>query len=145
MSTTPTWGPAAPQTPLFLKVLICFLLIDGGERIVQLVLWAKSLPEVPSLAPSPYYPNLPAEILWILVHMLLAILLFLRTWWGRIWTQAIFIIHIFFVAHAMAIRHPEIWIYMDWSGRVRLLVTLVLDIVVVTYLWSRQARTHLSR
>ena len=56
----------------------------------------------------------------------LAVLLILRTWWGRIWTQAIFLIHLLFVGHMLVVRHPELWIYSDPSFRIRLLITLVM-------------------
>ena len=136
---------ASVRCPLILAVLVCFLFTDGVERIVELIVWANSKGFKPALAPSPYYPNVPASILWILVHFLLAALLLLRTWWGRIWTQAIFVIHILFVGHTLVLKHPELWLYLGWPMRVRLLLTLVLDIVVVCYLFSNQARNYLAR
>lgn len=133
------------RLPFLLKVLVCFLLLDGVERIVELLRWVQNQPDVPVLAPSPYYPNIPATLLWVVVHMLLAALLLLRTWWGRVWTQAIFLIHIVFVGHGVVLRHPEVWVYMSQEGRVRVLLTIILDIVVVAYLASPQARRALAR
>ena len=139
-------GAALSNTlPFVLKLLVCFLVLDGLERVVELVMWAQALPDVPELAPSPYYPNIPATLLWVVVHMLLAILLLLRTWWGRVWTQAIFIIHILFIGHGIVVRHPEIWVYMSPFARSRLLFTVLLDLTAVFYLFSDQARRTLSR
>ena len=137
--------PGRAPLPLPLVFLVCFLGVDALERVVRLSIWALNRPDIPTLAPSPYHPNLPAEILWIFVHLLLAALILFRTFWGRAWTQTIFGIHLLYLAQRLVMSNPEIWVYLEWQGRARLFASVLFDAAVVCYLFSFQAREHLRR
>ena len=136
----------APELPFGVKVVAAFLAIDGLERGVELVVWA--LQDRSSvLTSSPYAGFFPlmANGLWVFLHLLLAALVLLGTWWGRMWTQAILTIHLVFVVNELVSANPELWLYMGSGGRLRLLATLLIDMTIVLYLATPTARRALRR
>lgn len=127
------------------KLLVCFLLLAGGESAVELTLWFVARPGLATVSYDPFAPNVPFTVLWVLIHFVLGGLLLLRSFWGRVWTQAIFVIHIGYVAQEIALYHPDIWVYLTPSGRLRLVLTIVLDVVAIAYLASAEGRRVFSR
>jgi hypothetical protein len=123
---------------------MCFLLGDMGERIYELIRWAITDTGTAFTSANPYGPTLPNLLIWVVVNPLLVLLLWLRTTWGRLWSQVVFGIHFLFMAYSVAVSHPELWIYLGSAGRLRLVATLVLDLAVIAYLFSRQAREALD-
>jgi hypothetical protein len=135
--------------PLVLKILVCFLTFDAIERMVGLGQWVIERASVEGLTISEFDPSGPVGVaslgLWILVDLLLVVLILLRTWWGRMWTQTIFTIHLLHIGTTIVISKPELWLYLDAVGRLRLTLTLVVDLFFVVYLTSEAAKRVLRR
>ncbi len=125
---------ATEGPPLGVKFLICFLLLDASHRGYELVV------NGPDATGG---PNSVIFILWIAINLLLAFLLLLRTRAGRFWTQAILLIHIFYLGHELSVRAPYLWLVMGVKDRARILATIALDALFVAYLSGRQARHYL--
>lgn len=131
--------PATPssdtEAPLGVKFLICFLFADAVRRVIDLCLGSVETPGGPTVL---------IFILWIAINLLLALLLGLRTRAGRLWTQAILAIHVFYLGHELSVRAPYLWMAMGVLGRGRILATVFLDGAFVAYLSSPQARFYLQ-
>src|SRR5947209_4609634 len=94
----PLPSPASDvEAPLGVKFLICFLLVDAGRRVIDLLTGGSDAPGSPIML---------IFILWIAINLLLALLLGLRTRAGRYWTQAILAIHVFYLGHELSVRAP---------------------------------------
>ncbi len=132
-------------SPFLFKLLVCFMAVAGLEGVVELVAWATTRPAVTSISYDPFAPNIPFTVLWVAVHFLLAGLLLLRSSWGRMWTQAIFVIHILYVAQEIAVRNPDLWVYLTGPGRMRLLATLAVDVVAIAWLATPAAQRATPR
>jgi hypothetical protein len=132
-------------TPLPFKLLICFLILLGVEGLFGLGSWLLSNNETAFTTTNPYRPNLVNQLIWIVVYPLLAILLYMRGAWGRILTQIIFALHFVYLGRELAISNPELWVYLSDVGRLRMLATFVVDMTIVAYLFSPQARSHLNQ
>jgi hypothetical protein len=92
-------------------------------------------------------PGGPASmifILWIVIDLLLAVLLGLKTRAGRYWTQAILAIHVFYLGHELAVKTPYVWMAMGVVPRGRIFATVFLDGFFVAYLNSWQAKSYLQ-
>ena len=141
---------AVAPLPWAVQLILCFLLFDSAERLVELVMvFSQSLADTGLGGPTPYRPGI-AELLplaiWVAVNPVLATLLWLRTAFGRVVTQVMFVIHLFgWIARDVAIIRPELWVYLDDTSRIRLIVTIVIDVAVVFYLFTGQARRALDR
>lgn len=136
--------------PFLVKLVVCFLGADALERCFFLVKWSLTLGEESSILAGSEFDlggklGLLAIGISILLEVILILLVLLRTWWGRLWTQALFLIHLVYVGHLILIAKPELWIFLDAPGRVRLGATLVLDALILAYLWSPAARGALNR
>ncbi len=126
-------GVAGDDVPIGVKFVICFLLTDAARRIAELLIFA---------AP-PVGPPLFVLILWIVTDLMLAALLGLKTTAGRFWTQAILLVHIFYLGHTLAVTEPYLWLNMSLLSRCKVLTTIVIDAFIFAYLCGRSARTHL--
>jgi len=126
---------AESEVPLGVKFLICFLLADALRRGVDLATGGNDAPG----APVPLI-----FILWIAINLLLALLLALRTRAGRYWTQAILVIHVFYLGHELAVRAPDLWLSMTVKTRARIFATVFLDGLFVAYLNGRAAKRWLQ-
>jgi hypothetical protein len=115
--------------------LICFLLVDGIRRVVELL---------QRDVENPGGPTIWIFILWIAINLLLALLLGLRTRAGRLWTQVILVIHVFYLGHELSYRAPYLWLSMGVISRGRIVATIFLDGVFTAYLSSPQARFYLQ-
>ncbi|MGE0709654.1 MAG: hypothetical protein AB7N76_24070 [Planctomycetota bacterium] len=149
---SPEASPFASQPlplPFFLRVLICFLAFDAGQRLFVLIRWVIERTNPEELTASEFDPQnaigVTSLVLWILVDLLLVLLLGLRTWWGRLWTQTIFTVHFLHVGYTLVVAKPELWLYLDRPGRARLVLTLMVDLAFVGYLLSDRARRILRR
>lgn len=143
-------APRNPPLPFLIKLVVCFLGADALERTFFLVKWSLELDEQSSILSGSEFDlggklGLLAIGISIMLEVILILLVLLRTWWGRLWTQALFLIHLVYVAHLVLVSKPELWIFLDAPGRVRLGATLVLDTLALAYLWSPGARRALSR
>ncbi len=130
--------------PFLLRVLICFFWLDALERsweLFDLLFWA---PALKSFVVTDFGPNVYCAALWIGVHLLLGVLLWLRIGWGRWWSLAILVIHLLFLARVIAVRNPELWVYLSDAGRARLVFSLLFDLSAVIYLCSSQAADYLD-
>ncbi len=142
--------PRNPPLPFLIKLVVCFLGADALERTYLLIKWSLELKEESSVLSGSEFDlggklGLLAIGISILLEVILILLVLLRTWWGRLWTQALFLIHLVYVAHLVLIAKPELWIFLDTPGRLRLGATLVLDTLALAYLWSPSARRALDR
>lgn len=135
--------PARGLDQFLWKLLVCFLFADALERSVELVVQLQGLWRLE--AGSPYAPWWPVSAFWVLTDVLLGTLLALRTDAGRLWTIAVFIIHLAFAGHMMAIKHPELWVYMSPLERVRVGFTGVVDVAAVAWLLTARARRFFDR
>jgi hypothetical protein len=133
------------DSPFLWKLILCFLIVDGFERLAELVLYALALRAGPGAEINPYAPNVYVSALWILVDFLLATLLGLRARAGRIWTLGIFAIHLFYLGHVLAVRYPYLWVYLGDAGRTKILVTMVIDVLAIFWLLSPQSKRTLFR
>ena len=131
--------------PFVWRLLMAFLLLDGLERLSELVLFAAGLKGWIAYQPSPFAPNLYVSGLWVLVNLLLASLLILRSQAGRLWTLGIFVIHTFYLGHSLAIKFPTLWVYLGDLGRSRILLTAVVDVLAIYWLTSERAKRWLDR
>ena len=142
-------APRNPPLPFLVKVIVCFLGADALERCVSLVQWGLEAAKASELTGSEYDVGGPLGLLAIgisvMLEVILILLVLLRTWWGRLWTQALFLIHLVYAAHLVLIAKPELWVFLGAPGRLRLGGTLVLDALVLAYLWSPEARRSLNR
>ncbi|MCA9300616.1 MAG: hypothetical protein KDA28_16210 [Phycisphaerales bacterium] len=138
-------GSQTTAWPFLLKVVLCFLVIDEVERIVELTSWVLAQGDALNANVSPYFPKRPLLVLWILVDLLMVTLLALRTLWGRILVQVIFGMHIAYVGLWIALEHPEAWLYMTDLTRVRVLATVVLDLCAIAVLFGPASREFLDR
>jgi hypothetical protein len=125
--------PEGDDVPLGVKFVICFLLTDAARRAAELLL-------VPLEGNS---PPIFVLILWIITNLLLAALLGLRTKAGRFWTQAMTLVHLFYLAHTLAVENPYLWLFMDLGSRLKVLTTIFIDGLIFAYLCGRSARDHL--
>jgi hypothetical protein len=123
------------EVPLGVKFLICFLLADAARRVIELLSGG---------ADTPGSPITLIFILWIAINLLLALLLGLRTRAGRYWTQAILVIHVFYLGHELSVRAPYLWLSMGVVSRARIFATVFLDGLFVAYLSTAQARFYLQ-
>jgi hypothetical protein len=137
---------AAPRDPfpLGVKLVVAFLCLDALERAVELGAWIRAAASVIGTPRTSTAPNFPVLGLWVAVDILLVMLLLMRTKAGRLFTAAIFVLHAFYVAHVLVVSNPALWLYMSDWGRARLAVSLFLDAVAVTYLFSSQASEALD-
>ena len=156
METPGLYGPSSvplpartPPLPFLAKLVVCFLGADAIERCVELIRWALSHAPASDLTGSEFDMGGPLGLLAIgisaLLELILILLILLRTWWGRIWTQTVFAIHLFYTASLVLVHKPEIWVYLGEPGRLRLGATLVLDSLALAYLFSAEARRALDR
>ena len=156
MDTPAEVGPATkafssrPESlPFPLKVLICFLAFDAFERTGGLLMWALQRAQGPELTTSEFDPNGPIGLtslgLWIMVDLLLIVLLLLRTWWGRVWTFMIFGIHLSYLAWVLVVSKPQLWLYLDGTGRARLATTLAIDLLALVYLATSDSARRILR
>jgi hypothetical protein len=123
------------SAPFGVKLLICFLLADAVRRGVELAITG---------APAGDAPSPMIFILWILIDLLLALLMALRTRAGRYWTQAILAIHVFYLGHELSVRDPYLWLSMGVVTRCQTVATILLDGLAVAYLSSSEAKTYLQ-
>ena len=141
-------GPSL-ALPFAIKLILCFLLLDAAERVYELIVILTSSSTESLGGPTPYAPSLATlfpHMVWIAINPVLAVLLYLRTSFGRIVTQVMFTLHLLaIIAPDVTITRPEIWLYVDDGARVRLLVTVIVDVAVIAYLFSAQARKALDR
>jgi hypothetical protein len=157
METPAGYGPSSvpvaprdPPLPFLVKLLLCFLGADALERTYLLIKWSLELEEEASLLSGSEFDlggklGLLAIGISIMLEVILILLILLRTWWGRLWTQALFLIHLVYVAHLVLIAKPELWIFLDAPGRLRVGATLIVDTLALAYLWSPSARRALNR
>jgi hypothetical protein len=141
--------PRAKHLPFLIKLIVCFLGADALERCVLLVRSGFEVAKGSELTTSEFDVGGPLGLLAIgisiLLEIILILLVLLRTWWGRLWTQALFLIHLIYAGHLVLIAKPELWLFLDAPGRFRMGATLVLDALVLAYLWSPEARGSLDR
>jgi hypothetical protein len=123
------------DAPLGVKFLICFLLADATRRGVELG---------QATAEANGGPNTMIFILWIAINLLLALLLGLRTRAGRLWTQAILVIHVFYLGHELVVRAPYLWVAMGLVPRARIVATIFMDGLFVAYLNGERAKAYLQ-
>ncbi|MCA8923601.1 MAG: hypothetical protein KDD82_17420 [Planctomycetes bacterium] len=129
--------------PLGVLVLLVFLTTDGLERAIEVALNLTLSEE--ELAQKLRVFDTPALVscFWIGADWLLALLLGLRSWAGRLWTQSLFGIHLFYLYHMVALRAPEGWLYLDPASRTQIALTVVLDVGAIAYLSSTRAKDYL--
>jgi hypothetical protein len=130
------------DTPLGVKFLICFLLADATHRVYDLVTSSTGYPN--GVGEAPGAPITLIFILWIGINLLLALLLLLKTRAGRYWTQAILVIHVFYLGHELGVRAPYLWLTMGLATRARILATVFLNGVFVAYLNGQRAKRYLQ-
>jgi len=119
--------------------------IMAAKRTAELVLTVVEATTTLHTGITPYQPNYPVAVLWIVVDFLLATLLILRSRAGRIWTQGIVLIHVLYLGHVLVISHPALWLYMGALGRARVAGTLLLDVAAFFWLFTYQAKSYLDR
>lgn len=129
--------------PLGVLALIVFLTIDGVERAIE-VAYGLSLTDEQITARAQVFET-PALVscFWLGANWLLAALLALRSWAGRIWTQCLFGIHLFYLFHMIAFRFPEGWLYVNAWSRTQIAASVIFDVLAIAYLNSLRARNHL--
>jgi len=128
-------GLATKSDPPFgVKLLICFLFADAASGGIEL------LRLEPDIAP---HPTIAIFILWLVIEILLAILLAWKARAGLYLTQAILIVHVFYLGHELSTR-PHIWIAMSLLRRARIVASIFLDGCFAAYLASATARAHLN-
>ncbi|MBL4850383.1 MAG: hypothetical protein JKY65_33110 [Planctomycetes bacterium] len=144
--------PLAPRNeplPFLVKLIVCFLAADALERCGVLAQWGLEAAKASELTGSDFDVGGPLGLLAIgisvMLEVILILLVLLRTWWGRLWTQALFLIHLVYAAHLVLIAKPELWVFLDTPGRLRIGGTLVLDALILAYLWSPEVRDTLDR
>jgi len=138
-------GADRMRAPFVYQVILFFLIFDGVERTAELVLTVVEATTTLHTGITPYQPNYPVAVLWIVVDFLLATLLILRSRAGRIWTQGIVLIHVLYLGHVLVISHPALWLYMGALGRARVAGTLLLDVAAFFWLFTYQAKSYLDR
>jgi hypothetical protein len=116
--------------PFGIKFLICFLFFDSLHRGIEI---AHALGGMLPLPLSIY-------ILWIVTNLLLIVLILLAARAGRWWTQAILLVHIFYIVHTIAIQEPYLWLVMDFLTRARTLLTVGIDAFFFAWLFSPKAK-----
>ena len=155
METPGAYGPSSvplprrsPPLPFLLKLVVCFLGADALERCAELIRWGLRHAQASDLTGSEFDMGGPLGLLAIgisaLLELILILLILLRTWWGRIWTQTVFAIHLFYAGSLILVQKPEIWLYLGDEGRLRLGATLVVDSLALAYLSSHEARRALG-
>lgn len=135
----------ADPLPFAIKLLICFLFLQGLEAVVELSLYLYQSNAQAFTSSNPYKPEVFQHLVWIVACPLFAVLFYWRSVFGRILTQFLFAIHFVFIAQRIAVTSPEIWAYLTEVGRLRMVVTMALDLTVFLYLFTPQARRTLDQ
>lgn len=141
-------GESSPSpTPLAAVTLCAFLAADSLERWGEVIwaVWRERQAQVTlDQSITPWHPWLPTAVLWATVHGTLAALVWVRTPWSRALAAFMLLAHILYLGQILAIKQPDLWIYMSELGRARVLVTTLVDAVALGWLWSRPARSYLD-
>jgi hypothetical protein len=113
-------SPLAPlAVPFALKIVICFLILDVAERLIQMgLLFFQN--EIP-------WTLIFVFCLWIFIDVLLIALVVFRTTAGRIWVLIVFGVHLFYVGYTMIHESPSLWLGLDAWDQTRILSTLAID------------------
>ena len=123
MTSTPYRdGHRSPARPFALQVVLCFLAVDVGERLLHLASW-------PGLGGSAQSVRLDA--LWIVTYGLLGFLLLSRNVAGLAWTRLIFGVHIFYVGYQLVVSQPTLFKNASQLHQARLLLTLLIDCLIL--------------
>ncbi len=136
---------APASLPMTYKLVVCFLFLLALEAAAELVAWRVSRPAVATISYDPFAPNVPVVIIAIATGLVIGALMALRSMWGRLFGQAALVIHALFLIREITVQSPDIWVYLEAGGRVRLLLTLAIDAVVVLWLGSREAERVFDR
>lgn len=136
---------APAPLPLAYKLVVCFLFLLALEAVAELIAWRVSRPAVATISYDPFAPNVPVVIIAIATGLVIGTLMLLRSVWGRLFGQAALLLHALFLIRELTVQNPEIWVYLEAGGRVRLLLTLAIDAVVVLWLGSREAERVFDR
>ncbi|MEZ6184247.1 MAG: hypothetical protein R3F62_04450 [Planctomycetota bacterium] len=132
------------RRPVGVLVLMTFLVVDGLKRLAE-VLYGLTLTEEDLTSKVQVFEvSAMVSVFWVCADVLLALLLGLRSWAGRLWTQCLFGIHLFYLFHQIAIRSPEGWLYLNAWSRTQIAVSVVIDMAAIVYLSSPRPRRFLA-
>lgn len=140
-----TDSDASHRPPFGCQLVLGFLVLDALDRVIELGRWLWAYHQTTLSQPlGSHAVNIPVFGLWILVDILLAILLVLRTRFGRWFTVVIFGLHAGYLAHVLGWTSPELWMMVGSWGRGRVALTLVIDVALMAYLLGPTARAWLN-
>ncbi|RMG16170.1 MAG: hypothetical protein D6731_06815 [Planctomycetota bacterium] len=131
--------------PWAVRLVFLFLLVDAGERVYELIALARAGGASVLAGAHSYGPSVPNLLIWVLVEPLLAVLLWFRTTWGRVWTQVVLAIHAGFLVVQLSLSHPEIWLYLEDTARLRLALSPLVDALLIALLFTAAARRWLDQ
>lgn len=119
----------AEPLPFALVIIFCFLTIDSLERAYEAVDFLMN-----SDAPS---WRVVVFGLWIATNVLLILLLYLKTFAGRLWTMVVFGIHLVYLAYHIISEDKLLWLSLGEWGQTRVFLTMAIDAWML-HLISRQ-------
>lgn len=123
-----------PAMPFAVKLVVVFLLMDALER---------SIGAVGDWLHSPGWIPLIVAGLWIVTDGLLILLIGLQTFAGRLWTQVIFAIHMFYLGYSIIHDEPLLWFTMSAWGQTRLLLTMAIDGLLIHLVSRSDSKAYL--
>lgn len=134
-----------PPLPFVARLAICVFVLLALEGTFELWMWQQGRPEMPGVSTSPITPNLPFAIFWASWPLVVAALLLLRTAVGRVLAVTTLAVHALHLANELGVRNPDLWVYLGTPDRLKILATIALDALGVTYLVSTAARRTFGR
>ncbi|MDF1660678.1 MAG: hypothetical protein P1V97_02845 [Planctomycetota bacterium] len=115
--------------PFALLIIFCFLTIDSLERAYEAIDFLLH-------SEAPMWRAIVFG-LWIATNVLLILLLYLKTFAGRLWTMVVFGIHLFYLGFHIVSENKLLWLSLGEWGQSRVLLTMAIDAWIL-HLVSRQ-------
>lgn len=115
--------------PFALLIIFCFLTIDSLERVYEAIDFLLH-------SEAPMWRVIVFG-LWIATNVLLILLLYLKTFAGRLWTMVVFGIHLLYLGVHIVNEDKLLWLALGEWGQTRILLTMAIDAWIL-HLISRQ-------
>jgi len=115
--------------PFALQIVFCFLVLDSLERIYEAIQFL--------LHTENQSWRVIVFGLWVATNVLLILLLYLKTFAGRLWTLVVFGIHLVYLGFHVVSEDKLLWLSLGEWGQGRILLTMAVDAWIM-HLISRQ-------
>lgn len=123
------------RRPFALLIIFCFLTIDSCERAYEAIDFLLH-------SEAPMWRAIVFG-LWIATNVLLILLLYLKTFAGRLWTMVVFGIHLVYLCFHIVSEDKLLWLSLGEWGQSRVLLTMAIDAWILHLVSRQEVKDHL--